>query len=95
MQGRILLARPLWAFEATLPSSAAPPSNFTRPILWVDYERPIVGDGARVAGGEVAGRVGPVALNAGYAEQGGARLLRGSASGRIGPVLISVEVALS
>ncbi len=93
VQGRILLARPLWSFEADPRLGAAPPSNFTRPVLWVDYERPVTGVSARVAGGEVTGRAGPVSLNAGYAEQGGARLLRGSASARIGPVLISAEVA--
>lgn len=95
LQGRILLARPLWSFESTRSLGAGPPSNFTRPVLWVDYERPVVGPSERTFGGEVSGRLGPVTLNAGYAEQGGARLLRGSASGWLGPVLISAEVARS
>ncbi|MBL8951279.1 MAG: flagellar motor protein, partial [Myxococcaceae bacterium] len=95
VQGRILLARPLWSFESTQELGAAPPTNFTRPVLWVDYERPVTGVSERTAGAEVSGRAGPVSLNAGYAEQGGARLLRGSVSGRIGPVLLSAEVARS
>lgn len=95
LQGRILLAQPLWAFESTRELGAAPPNNFTRPVLWVDYERPVYGQGSRVAGGEVNGRLGPVTLNAGYAEQGGARLLRGSVSARLGPVLLSGEIARS
>lgn len=95
VQGRILLARPLSMFETVNRTTAQPLSSGAVPVLWVDYERPVTGGGGRVAGGEVRGRLGPVALDVGYAEQSGARLLRASASGRLGPVLISAELARS
>ncbi|MBK7858700.1 MAG: flagellar motor protein [Archangiaceae bacterium] len=95
VQGRILLARPLWSFEGGSTFAAAPPTALVRPVLWVDYERPSLDAASRVMGAEAAGRLGPVSLSAGYAEQGGAKLLRASATAQLGPVFLSAELARS
>jgi hypothetical protein len=95
VQGRILLARPLWSFEGASLFSAAPPTSYTRQVLWVDYERPSTDPASRVMGAELGGRLGPVSLSAGYAEQGGAKLMRASTSAHLGPVLLSAELARS
>src|SRR6185436_20304012 len=80
VQGRILLARPLWSFERGAQLGAAPATAFAAPVLWVDYERPTTAVPSQVMGAELTGRLGPVTLSIAAGDEASARLLRASAS---------------
>ncbi len=92
LQGRILLAQPLWSFE---PSTTLPTASRAQ-VLWVDYEHPVTGDPAgRTFGGEAKVGAGPVNVTAAYAEQPGTKLLRGNATLTLGRLWATVELARS
>jgi len=95
-QGRILLSRPLWAFDGDTGASAASPTASRQAVLWVDYETVVAAapDG-RALGGEVTLGAGPVRINAGAVSQAGSLLYRGNASAKLGPVWLGVEVGRS
>jgi hypothetical protein len=91
VQGRILLAQPLWSFEP----SAQVPTESRAQVLWVDYEHPVAATVGRVWGAEGRGAVGPVTLSGGFASQAESTLARGNATFKLGPVWGTVEVARS
>ncbi|MBI3184130.1 MAG: flagellar motor protein [Myxococcales bacterium] len=98
--GRILLARPLSFIEGETPLPSEALTARPEPVLVVDYEALELAQGGRnVAGGEVTGSLGPVALSAGLVRERGQSdaytLLRAAARAPLGPVTLMAEVAQS
>jgi hypothetical protein len=98
--GRLLLASPLSLVAGAPLLLSDPPTASAEPVLVVDYERLQLGGDARsAAGAEASGKLGPLRMSAGAAQeaQGLARyrLVRGSAGVMLGPLLLSAEGAQS
>jgi hypothetical protein len=92
LQGRILLAQPLWSFDG---SSMVPTESHAQ-VLWVDYEHPVVDPNpGRVWGAEGRAGAGPVTLTGGFASEPQSTLARGNATLQLSRVWATVEVARS
>jgi hypothetical protein len=93
-QGRILLARPLWAYESDVGRTAASPQASLAPVLWVDYETVVTGTASGgVYGGEAEISVGPVRVRAGGVSQPNSILWSASAAAKLGRIWLGVEAA--